>query len=74
MEYTHQFVPPTANSQRSGRKMDGRMREFLFNDVFLVQFVLQVLLLVTAHALAVYAISGDSPPGPVASTHFWSPP
>jgi hypothetical protein len=54
--------------------MDGRMREFLFNDVFLVQFVLQVLLLVTAHALAVYAISGDSPPGPVASTHFWSPP
>jgi hypothetical protein len=50
--------------------MDGRMREFLFNDVFLVQFVLQVLLLVIAHALAVYPISCDSSAGPMAATHF----
>ena len=50
--------------------MDGRMRELLFKDVFLVQFVLQVLLLVIAHALAVYSISCDSSAGPVAATHF----
>jgi hypothetical protein len=50
--------------------MDGRMREFLFNDAFLVQFIHQVLLLVIAHALAVYSSSCDSSADHMAATHF----